>query len=130
MTANSSDYTYAPFYAISGSGYGKGFTTREAVENFVKAVTRGLKVNDTPFKTKTEMVDHFTSGGGAPTEWKAPEGAVGFVLGVVPGHGRVPQWEAEDGTYTVCTEEQMVHNPHWTRTAPCWYRRRSSPATD
>lgn len=110
--SKSPDYTEAPFYAIGGPGYGKGFTEEEAVANYVAAVTRGVSVKNTAFKSKAEMTAYFTAGGGAPITWRPPVGTVGFVLGPVPGHGTVPQWEDGNGNYSVSTEEQVVTNPH------------------
>lgn len=106
------DYTNARFYAISNAGYGKGHTAVEAAVNYIESVTRDIKIKQTVFKDRTEMVEYFTNGPGAAIVWEAPEGTVGFVLGSVPGHGIVPQWEGKDGKYTVSSESQVIHNPH------------------
>lgn len=78
------DYSDARYFAISGAGYGKGFTPEEARENYEKTQAMNFRHID-----KAEWRE---GGDFAPDLWMAPEGATGFILGVGGLH-----WTDSDG---------------------------------
>lgn len=95
------DYTGARFYAITGIGYGKGFTAEEAVENYIATQCRN-------FKASREEVLAESWG----RIWQAPEGTIGFVL------DSSVQWEV-GGEYVAATPDQRVGDvgnvPDWAK---------------
>lgn len=75
------DYSNAPFWAISGIGYGKGFTPEEAVENYVKTQLRNYSAKSTIYKTRPKWEAALRTGDAKPQVWRSPEGFTGFTLG-------------------------------------------------
>ena len=96
------DYADAPYYAITGLGYGKGFTVTEAYENYVQSQLRNLRAKDTIYETKPKFEAALRNGDLRPDIWKAPEGTTGFVLDT-----RL-RWCDADNNYTEATEDQLV----------------------
>ena len=97
------DYTDARFWAISGLGYGKGFTPEEAVENYVKSQLRNIRASDTIFKTRPKFEAALRDGEAKAQVWKSPEGYTGFVTGMgsqwtreVDGKTEYREFAAED----------------------------------
>lgn len=88
------DYSDARFYAISGIGYGKGFTPEEAQENYVATQLRNYPARSTVYGTRKKWQEALTTGDAKAIVWEAPEGTTGFVL-----DGRV-RWQDADGKYT------------------------------
>lgn len=97
------DYNGAPYWAISGVGYGRGFTAEEAVENYVAIQLRNYPASTTIFKTKPKWEAALRDGEAKAEVWKAPEGTTGFVV-----DHRGLQWYDADATYTPATEDQLV----------------------
>lgn len=85
------DYSKALFYAISGLGYGKGFTPEEAVENYVTTQLRNYPAKSTIYKTRPKWQEALRTGDAKAVVWEAPEGTVGFVL-----DSRVRWYDAEN----------------------------------
>lgn len=96
------DYSDARFYAISGIGYGKGFTAEEAVENYVKIQLRNHPAKNTVFGTRAKWEAALRTGEAKPQVWHAPEGATGFIL-----DSRI-HWTMKDGSHVTATEEHLV----------------------
>lgn len=97
------DYTDARYWAISGLGYGKGFTPEEAVENYVAIQLRNYRAKDTIFGTRPKFEAALREGEVKAEVWKAPEGTTGFVV-----DHRGLQWYDADSTYTAASEEHLV----------------------
>jgi hypothetical protein len=68
------DYSDARYFAISGAGYGKGHSPKEARENYEKTQAMNFR--------HIEKAQWREGGEFAPTIYLAPEGATGFVLGM------------------------------------------------
>jgi hypothetical protein len=68
------DYSDARYFAISGAGYGKGYTPEEARENYEKTQAMNFR--------HIEKSEWQEGGEFAPVVWLAPEGATGFVMGM------------------------------------------------
>lgn len=75
------DYSDAPFYAISGIGYGKGYDEQEARRNYTTSQLRNIPAEQTVFKTRTAFRAALNDGEMKPEVYRAPEGATGFVTG-------------------------------------------------
>lgn len=84
------DYATAPYWAITGLGYGKGFTPEEAVENYLRIQMRNWQ------QSREAILD-----AGWGRVWKAPEGTTGFVA-----DGEI-RWEI-DGEYVKAEQDQIV----------------------
>lgn len=100
------DYTEARFYAISGLGYGKGFTATEAYENYVQTQLRNTRAKDTIYETKPKFEAALRTGDLKPDIWQAPEGTAGFVI------DSSLRWYDDDDNYTAATEEHLVERAH------------------
>jgi hypothetical protein len=74
------DYTCARHFAISGIGYGKGFSPAEALDNYVKIQLRNIPADRTIFKTRKAWEEALRSGEAKASVWVAPEGWDGFLL--------------------------------------------------
>lgn len=69
----------ARFWAISGLGYGRGFTPGEAIENYVATQLRNMPAKNTIFETKPKWEKALRTGEAKARVWHAPEGVTGFV---------------------------------------------------
>lgn len=101
------DYSEARYWAISGMGYGKGFTPEEAVENYVVTQMRNYRVKDTVFKTKKEFETALRTGEVRPAMFRSPEGYTGFQMGMgsqwvkeVDGVREFKEFEMADRVFT------------------------------
>ena len=97
------DYTGARYYAISGLGYGKGFSPEEAVQNYVATQMRNHKAANTQYKTKAKFEVGLREGEMKAKVWHAPEGTAGFVI----DHTGL-NWYDDDGKYTPATAGDRV----------------------
>lgn len=73
------DIAQARFWAISGIGYGKGFTPGEAIENYVAVQMRDTPAKNTIFGTRAKWEAALRTGEAKADVWHAPEGVTGFV---------------------------------------------------
>lgn len=98
------DYTTALFWAISGIGYGKGFTAEEAEANYVTAQLRNYRAKDTIYGTGPKFRAALESGDLRPSIWQAPEGTTGFF-----SDGQI-HWTRGDGDRrgSLAMEEHLV----------------------
>ena len=76
------NYTDSRYWALSGMGWGRGFTPEEAIENYVATQLQNFAAEQTIFKT-TENFEAALRGQGSekslrPNLWKAPPGVSGF----------------------------------------------------
>lgn len=86
-----SDYTFAPFYAVTGIGYGKGFTVDEALDNYREAQRRNFShLSDDELDEAWGFV------------WAVPETTVGFAA------DSTIWWELDDGTRVKSDASQRV----------------------
>lgn len=98
------DYSTARYYALSGLGYGKGFTPEEAVANYVAAQLSNYRAADTVFKTRPKFKAALETGELAPQVWLAPEGTTGFRA----GSGYLYWTTGQDGRGVSATDDQLV----------------------
>jgi hypothetical protein len=89
------DYSTARYWAISGLGYGKGFTPAEAVDNYIKTQMRNHPARTTVFKTAKAWRAALTTGECRAQVWKSPEGYDGFTVGI----GSMWTRELPDGSH-------------------------------
>lgn len=96
------DYGDAQFYAISGIGYGKGFTAEEAEENYYAQQARSFRHLHRTVKGRIAKIKEMAP----PSIFKAPADATGFVF---DGSVRWTVTEADGSTrMEAATEEQVV----------------------
>ena len=92
------DYSDARYWAISGIGYGKGFTPEEAKANYAK----------TQLRNHGPQVRDLLENEAAPVVYLAPEGSDGFVHS---WDGLT--WTAGDDDVRKAEADDVIENPHW-----------------
>lgn len=102
------DYTGARFWAISGLGYGKGFSEEEAKENYVQIQLRNWTRMGYSGPSK-DLEDALRNGELRPVTFKSPEGVDGFI-----SDGSV-YWttEGSDELPVKATDADVLNNPFW-----------------
>ena len=100
------NYSTARYWAISGIGYGKGFSEQEARENYVAIQERNWArmgyAGESP-----DLRTALTEGELQPVTYLAPEGADGFF-----SDGRV-HWTQDGQHMREATVDDVLTNPHW-----------------
>lgn len=106
------DYSNARYFAISGLGYGKGFTVAEAIENYVQTQLVNHRAEDTIFETRPKFEAALREGNLKAEVWLAPEGFTGFMTGQGAHWTREVDGKTEYREFTV--EDRVEEVEHGT----------------
>lgn len=100
------DYSTARHWAISGIGYGKGFSEQEAIDNYVATQERNWSHMQYSGESK-DLATALREGDLRPVTYLAPEGVDGFVSdGVI-------RWTQDGKVVRTATDDDVINNPHW-----------------